>query len=152
MIDTGSDTSLIKPDKLPLDYIDKIKYNSLGGPNQVTHKIITPIPKEFRVAGTLEWKSFPLKSTKYDAIMGMNFLIPFKISMNIEKRYLEVFSKYKIHFRNIDIPREIDEANTLEAISDLSEEIHILTDRAHLNVEEKQKLKELLSNNKDLFL
>lgn len=154
MLDTGSDTSLIKIDKLPYKKIKLLKpkkYNSLGGPNQVTHQIISPIPKEFKMSGTLEWKLFPLKSDKYDAIIGMNFLIPFKAKLDLENHYLEIFTKYKIYFRNLNIPQEIEEANSLEAVIDLEEEIHKLTNRSHLNDEEKQVLKKLLKKNKDLF-
>lgn len=154
LLDTGSDTSLIKLDKLPYKKIKltkPIKYNSLGGPNQVTHKTISPIPKEFKMSGTLEWKLFPLKSTKYDAIIGMNFLIPFKAKMDLVNGYLEIFSKYKVYFRNPEIPQRIEEANSLEAVTNSEEEIHKLMDRPYFNNEEKQVLKKLLAKNRDLF-
>lgn len=57
----------------------------------------------------------------------------------------------QIPFIDINVPREIVEANTLEAITDLKQEIGNLTSRFHLNDEEKQLLKELLTKNKDLF-
>lgn len=86
-------------------------YNSLAGKSQVTHKIIASIPKELMKNGTIEWKVYPLKSGKYDAIMGMNALIPFQSELNFHEGYLKIFAKTIIPFRNIDLPVEIAEAN-----------------------------------------
>ena len=154
MIDTGSDTSLLKPDALPYKKIKLLKskrYNSLGGLNLVTHKIVTPFPKEIKIAGTLEWKSFPLKSKKYDAIMGMNFLIPFLAKVDISGQFVEFLSKYKVHFANIDVPNELTEVNMLEAIPDYKKGISDLLNESDLNDEENRLLKNLLEKNKDLF-
>ena len=49
-----------------------------------------PIPKELVKQGTLEWKIFPLKSRKYDAIIGINFLKPFEVTLDI-KRIFKTF-------------------------------------------------------------
>lgn len=115
------------------------------------HKIITPIPKELVKEGTLEWKIFPLKSRKYDAIIGINFLIPFQAKIDVDNEYLEIFSKFQIPFENIDYPSEIAQANHLEPINDAKEEILNKISQNHLNCEEKTSLKELLVQNKDLF-
>lgn len=144
----------MKPDVLPYKKIKLLKpkkYNSLGGPNQVTHKIMTPFPKEFKLAGTLEWKSFQLKSKKYDAIIGMNFLIPFQAKIDVRKQSLEILSKYNIDFVDSEIPCEIAEANMLEAITNSEDVIRELLNRSELNDEEKHSLKNLLVGNKDLF-
>lgn len=153
-MDTGSDTSIIKPNTLPNKLIslqNPMIYNSLAGKSQVTHKIITSIPKELIKNGTIEWKVFPLKSGKYDAIMGMNALIPFQSELNIHEGYLKIFSKFIIPFQSIDIPKEIAEANHLEPITDVKEEIFKKISTNQLNVEEKTRLKDLLVRNKDLF-
>lgn len=113
--------------------------------------MVTPIPKEMVRQGTLEWKVFPLKSSKYDAIIGVNFLIPFKAKIDIENQYLEIFSKYKLNFENINYPREIAEANHLTPINNTINEISNKINQEHLNSEEKILLKQLLVKNENLF-
>lgn len=125
-------------------------YNSLGGPNFVKTKIITPIPKELVKTGTLEWKIFPLKSEKYDAIIGMNFLIPFQAEINVKNEYLKIFNEFIIPFETIGYPRELTEVNHLEPVVSKEEIFHKIN-KEKLSMEEKEKLKKLLCENKDLF-
>lgn len=108
-----------------------------------------PIPNEFIRKGTLQWKIFPLKSSKYDAIIGVNFLIPFQTKIDMNKQYLEIFSKEKISFVNLDYPTECVEANYLIPIGDISEEISSKINQTHLNSEEKTHLKNILIKHKD---
>lgn len=113
--------------------------------------MVTPIPKELKRAGTLNWKIFPLKSRKYDAIIGMNFLKPFDAKIDILNEHIEILSKFRIPFENVNVPREIAQANHLEAILDSKKEISDRINQNHLNNEEKALLKNLLAQNKDLF-
>lgn len=99
----------------------------------------------------MEWKVFPLKSGKYDAIIGMNALIPFESEINIRERYLKIFSTFIIPFQNLEHPKEIAEANNLEPVNDIRIEIANKIQTEQLNNEEKNNLKNLLVNNKDLF-
>ena len=154
LIDSGSDTSLIKPNILnyPISRLDNpITYNSLGGPKNVTLKMITPIPKELIQKGTLEWKIFPLKSRKYEAIIGINFLIPFQSKIDIQNSCLYIFDTHKISFENVDYPIEIAQANHLEPINNPNKEIADKINQNHLNNEEKSLLKNALVENRDLF-
>ena len=154
LIDTGSDTSLMKPQilKYKNQKLQKpIKYNSLGGIGQVTHVMRTPFPKEFKVQGDMEWKIFPLKSNKYDGIIGMNFLTPLDAKLDLKSQSIKILSKYKIPFEDINLPREIAQANHLETVPNSEEEIYKQTNSASLDREEKQLLKNLLKQNKDLF-
>lgn len=98
----------------------------------------------------MEWKVFPLKSGKYDA-MGMNALIPFESEINIREGYLKIFSTFIIPFQNLEHPKEIAEANNLEPVNDIRIEIANKIHTEQLNDEEKNGLKNLLVNNKDLF-
>lgn len=83
--------------------------------------------------------------------MGMNFLIPFEVKIDIKGGYVEIFSRYKIDFEDINFPPLFAEANTLEAITDPKKEIHSLMNQPHLNDEERKELEQLLMRNKDLF-
>lgn len=145
---------MIKPGLLqyeikPLN--NPITYNSLGGPKTVDTKIITPIPIELKRQGTLEWKIFPLKSEKYDAIMGQNFLIPFEAVINMKEKCLFVNGNNQINFENFNYLSEIAEANHLYQVNNFSQELISKINENHLNSEEKKELKKLLENRRELF-
>lgn len=54
--------------------------------------------------------------------MGINFLLPLRANIDVDNQHLRIFGKYIIQFEN-DIPIEIAEANQLESIEDIYEEI-----------------------------
>lgn len=99
----------------------------------------------------MSWKIFPLRSKKYDAIIWINFLLPYQANIDVKHQELEIFSKYKIPFENVHMSYEIAQANPLEAITDSTEEIHNKINQSHLNEEERRLIKDLLIRNKDLF-
>lgn len=84
LFDCGSDTSIIKPGVFPYKMIKLTNcILDIAGTNQVNYKIISPIPVEFLRKGTMEGKVFEIKSKKYEAIIGMNFLILLQAKINI---------------------------------------------------------------------
>lgn len=119
--------------------------------SQVSYKLISPIPVEFVRKGTMEWKIFELKSKKYDAIIGMNFLILLQAKINILSKNIEIFSKFIIPFiENEYIFIEIAEANQLEPVEN-KENIISKVKTSHLNKEESKCLKGIIEGNLDLF-
>ncbi len=154
LIDSGSDTSLIKPDILNYKISrmeTPLNFSSLSGQTQISYTMQSPFPEEFVKNGTLEWKVYPLKSKKYDAIVGINFLKPFESKIDIKNQCLRIFDTFTIPFENIDYPKELIEVNHLEPIGNNKEEISNKIKLDHLNDEEKKILKNLLIKNQDLF-
>lgn len=66
-------------------------YRTLTGIDKVEFEVITPIPKQFIAEGTLTWGVNNLQSEKYDAIIVLNFLIPFKVKINMSEKYIDIF-------------------------------------------------------------
>lgn len=151
MIDTGSATSVIKPNLVtefkPEKLSKSLYFSTINGINEITHKLVTPMPKEFQFCGTVSWKIIDLKDKKYDAIMGQNFLVPFKAKINLEFMYIEI-NNNKIPFEDYIYPYILNEICSLDGTSDdFLEKIKL----EHLNSEEKCLTANLLKRNKDLF-
>lgn len=105
------------------------------------------MPKEFQFLGTVSWKIVDLKNKKYDAIMGQNFLVPFKAKVNLESKYIEINNR-KIPFEDSSYPYALNEICTLDGTSEnFLEKIRL----EHLNDEEKSRIIDVLKRNKDLF-
>lgn len=122
-------------------------YSTLNGQTKIHRRMITPMPIEFKFSGTLSWKIVDLKSGKFDAIMGQNFLVPFKAKIDLEFKYIEI-NKNKILFEDDDCPFVADEIRTLETVSEnILDKLRL----EHLNDEEFNKVKKLLNQNQDLF-
>lgn len=98
--------------------------------------------------GTTSWKVINLVGRSYDAIMGQNFLVPFKAKINLEEKYIEI-NNNKIIFEDSAYPFIISEIYTLEGISDNFQKKLKLE---HLNYEESNSIVKLLKQNEDLFL
>lgn len=151
MIDTGSATSIIKPSLLREFSEEQLKepvfYSTINGNNKITHKITTPMPKEFKFLGTVCWKIVELNNKCYDAIMGQNFLVPFKAKINLEHQYIEI-NNNKIIFDDNKYPFILNEIHTLEGVT-----ANILDNLNfdHLNKEEKNSIIKLLKQNNHLF-
>lgn len=151
LIDTGSATSIINPNTLKdfsQEELPKPTYfSTINGVNKITHKIITPMPKEFKFLGTITWRVVELKGRKYDAIMGQNFLVPFKAKINLEDKYIEV-NNNKLFFEENYCPFIVSEIFTLDGVTDNILETLKLD---HLNNEEKTAIVDSLKQNEDLF-
>lgn len=105
------------------------------------------MPREFKFQGTITWRIIDLKSKKYDAIMGQNFLVPFRAKLNLESKYINV-NNNKIFFEDSDYPFALDEIHTLETVSyNVLDKINL----DHLNNKEKDEIVKFLRHNKDLF-
>ena len=107
LIDTGSATSVIKPNILnefsEENLSEPVYYSTINGVNKITKKLITPIPTEFKLLGNVTWKIIDLKGRNYDAIMGQNFLVPFKAKINLDNKYIEI-NNNKILFEENNYP------------------------------------------------
>lgn len=114
----------------------------------MTNQLTTPFPVEFLENGTISWKVANLKGRKYNAIIGQNFLIPFKAKIDLEKKNIEILNKTKIPFEELDYPIVYNEICNLEPIP---EQILCKLNLQHLNKEEEKGLKNLLYNFQDLF-
>lgn len=118
-------------------------YKTINGINQVTHKIVTPIPREFNISGTFSWKVINFNSKNYSAIIGQNFLIALKAKIDVENRFITILGN-NIPFGYYN-PYNNQEICSLE-YSDLKN-----LNLAHLNSEEYQLLSKLLSDYSELF-
>lgn len=90
LIDTGAETSIMKPNLFPNEFLETqlnkpFMFRTLNGINSTLKGIITTMPKEFNIPGTLSWKIIYFTGRKYDAIIGQNFLIPLKAKIDLEK-------------------------------------------------------------------
>ena len=74
--------------------------------NTVTNKIVTPIPSEFKIFGTISWKVIELKDRNYDGIIGQNILEPLCAKIDLENKNVEVNGN-RIMFINSDYPFDI---------------------------------------------
>lgn len=100
----------------------------------MTKWLITPIPNNFNLSGTLSWKLMDLPRRKYDAIMGQNFLIPLCAKLDLGQKFIEVNGN-RIYFKTDDRYFIINEICNFE-------ESNIQTlDLEHLNSEEKLNIK-----------
>lgn len=148
LIDTGSETSIIQPNALgnlfpPRKLNRPLCYKTLNGINQVTYKIVTPIPREFNVSGTFSWKVINFNSKNYSAIIGQNFLIPLKAKIDVENRFINILgSNIPFGYYNPYNNQEICSLENSE-LKDLN--------LSHLNSEEHQLLTELLNRYSELF-
>lgn len=125
----------------------QVYYSTLNGTNKITSKVVTPIPKEFKFSGTTSWKIINLTGRGYDAIMGQNFLVPFKAKINLEDEYIEI-NNNKILFEGKNYPFIVSEIYTLEGTSvNFIEKLKL----EHLNNEERNETIKLLNQNEDLF-
>lgn len=82
----------------------------------------------------------------YDAIIGLNFLIPFKAKLNLENRYIDILGN-KILFEQ-ESPYHI---NTIQTIEDSNCNGINQFDLSHLNRDEDSKLRRILTEFHDLF-
>lgn len=129
-----------------------VEYLSLAGNTFIQYKIITPIPKELIANGTIDWKVCPLKSDRYDGIIGINFLKSFKAVIDTYNNYITIFNTYIIPFYNSQFPPEISEVSHLEPIENVYKEVgNQIESNQNLNSEEFTYLKKILVENKDLF-
>lgn len=150
LIDTGSETSIIKPQILQNFSETKLSnplyYSTINGINKVDREIVTPLPKEFLTKGSISWKVIALNGRKYDAIIGQNLLTAIKAVVNIDKRQLET-NKNIILFED-DCPYEINEITTPEiSKGKIIENLKV----DHLNKEEYNSIINLLKNYQELF-
>lgn len=148
LIDTGSETSILKPNILPnypeLKLAKPLYFSTLNGISKVESKIITPIPLEFNKRGNLSWKIMDLTGRKYDAIIGQNFLVPLKAKIDLGSKYIEIFGN-KIYFENNAHYFILNEICNLET-SNIDK-----LDLNHLNAEEKQSIMKVLKEYEILF-
>lgn len=153
LVDTGSDTNILKPNLLRLPLIklnEPMEYYSLAGKSTIDHKIRGPIPLEFNCEGTMDWKIYPLRSNTYDGIMGVSSITAFEGIIDL-KNFVFTTKNAKIDFYLPEIPIDVLEANNIEPISDSYNEIKKQINSDYLNSEEKIKLKKVLAEYKDLF-
>lgn len=157
LLDTGSDTNIIKPNTLPYETMDLQQieqYSTLGGKCSINKKIITPNPIELEKPGFMEWKIFPLLSQTHDAIMGLETMHNFDTLINTGDFTASVNQNMIPFVSNIEtqsdaIPQECLNAISIEPVQDPF--VEIKNQLSDLNIEEKTKLKNLLINYKDLF-
>ena len=112
----------------------------------VTAKVITPVPLEFRTPGTISWNIFNLDGRDYDAILGLNILIPFRINVNLGQKYIEI-NKERIEFDNNNCPIDPNTIYSLEPVDQLLDHVNL----GELNQEEIFGVNKLLKEYKDLF-
>lgn len=152
LIDTGSSTSIVKPNIFFLyknqNQEKPIYIKTLNGYNEVKHCVVTPMPSQFLAKGTLSWKIVDFKSEDYDAIVGQNFLIPFKAEVNLDQMFLEVFGN-KIYFEENTYPQVFERITSLQhiEIKDIQSKIKI----NDLSQKEQNSVRGLLNEFKDLF-
>lgn len=120
-------------------------YTTINGINEINKTVITPIPEEFQVSGTISWKIVNFENRNYDAILGQNILNPLKALINLEHQYIEI-RKQKIFFLNSDYP--FDTINSLEpSKNNLLENLNL----DHINTKQRYKLESLIHSFKDIF-
>lgn len=150
MLDTGSETSIIKPNFLQnypeIELSDPIFYSTINGMNLVDHQVVTPLPKEFLSKGTVAWKVLTLNGRKYDAIVGQNLLSSLKAKVDLGERQLEINGN-KILFED-GYPYEVNQITALE-INDGCSTNYI--NLSHLNDHESKLIKNLMQNYQELF-
>lgn len=128
----------------PIQNIDLPQlYRTINGINQVTQKIVTPIPTEFNITGTLSWKVINFSSKNYSAIIGQNFLIALKAKIDVESKFINILGN-NIPFISYN-PYNSWEICSLE-YSDIQK-----LNLEHLNSEENHMISKLLRNFKELF-
>lgn len=147
MVDTGADTKVIKPGVLlyfkPQKLQKSVWFRTLNGLNEITEYIRTPMPKQFVAIGNISWKVLDFQSKNYDAIIGQNFLVPFKAQKNLEHKYIELFGNW-IFFEEQKCPFKSEEICTLEEIEYTFTHIRDNIDLSHLNPEEQSSIKKLM--------
>lgn len=109
--------------------------------------MITPIPEEFQISGTISWKIIELKNRNYDAIIGQNLLEPLKAVINLEQKYIQI-RQQKLFFTNSTYPFDIENINSLEASNkNILENIKL----DHINTEQRKQVESLIKSNNDIF-
>lgn len=151
LIDTGAETSIMKPNLFPNEFLETqlnkpFMFRTLNGINSTLKGIITTMPKEFNIPGTLSWKIINFTGRKYDAIIGQNFLIPLKAKIDLEKEYIDILGR-KILFDE-ESPYHI---NSIQTINDTKFRTIDELNLSNLNNEEYLKLTKLLNEYNDLF-
>lgn len=153
LIDTGSSTSIIKPNILNEEYPKQILqkscyYRTLNGVNEIKFFVTTPFPKEFPSTGTLQWKVVDFTNEHFSAIIGQNFLIPLKANINNEQKFVDI-SGYKIYFEEYNYPSYVENICLFEPLNIENTSRNIKLD--HLNSEERSLTTKLILDFKDLF-